>query len=87
MGHEHDEKEHEHGVSDTDMAPSGPHGVGDSGQRSAEDVSREESEAGRHDTGEQGETGRPTGESTMRDSTSVDPQEPIDDESPTLPPA
>jgi len=82
-----DERDSGSGVGDTDMNPDGPHGTGDSQTRSGEDVSREESEAGRYDTGTQGDTGRPTGESTMRDSTSVDPQEPIDEDSPTLPPA
>jgi len=77
----------EPGVHDTDPNPDGPHGVGDSGQRSAEDVARDDSEAGRYDTGADGETGRPTGESDMRGATSVDPQDPIDEESPTLPPA
>ncbi len=74
-------------TSDTDTDPDAPQGVGESEGRGGEGVVREESEPGRHDTGEQGQTGRPTGESTMRDSTSVDPQEPIDEESPTLPPA
>lgn len=75
------------GTSDTEMNPSGPHGVGDSGQRGAEDVSRDESEPGRFDTGVDERTERPAGESDMRGATSVDPQDPIDDESPTLPPA
>lgn len=84
MDHEHD---HEDGtVSEGDPSPSGPHGVDKGGQRGGEEVAAEQ-EAGRHDTGDQGSTGRPTGESSMRDSTSVDPQEPIDDDSPTLPPA
>ncbi|MEJ7802095.1 MAG: hypothetical protein WKH68_01800 [Candidatus Limnocylindria bacterium] len=74
-------------TSDTDMNPSEPQGVGESGQRGAEDVAAEESEPGRYDTGETSSAGRPAGESTMRDATSVDPQEPIDEESPTLPPA
>jgi len=75
------------GMHDTDPNPDGPHGTGDSENRSAEDVAGSEQEAGRHDTGADGQTGRPTGESDMRDSTSVDPQDPIDEESPTLPPA
>jgi len=82
-----DDRHDGHGDSDTDMHPDGPHGTGDSETRSAEDVAGGEQEAGRHDTGTDGQTGRPTGESTMRDSTSVDPQEPIDEDSPTLPPA
>ncbi|MDQ3690354.1 MAG: hypothetical protein M3406_10035 [Chloroflexota bacterium] len=75
------------GVHDTDPNPDGPHGVGHSGQRGGEDVAQEESEAGRFDAGVNEKTGRPIGESDIRDSTSVDPQDPIDEESPTLPPA
>ena len=82
-----DDRHKGHGDSDTDMNPDGPFGTGDSENRSAEDVASGESEAGRHDTGTQGQTDRPTGESTMRDSTSIDPKEPIDEDSPTLPPA
>ena len=82
-----DDRHDGHGDSDTDMHPDGPHGTGDSENRSAEDVAGGEQEAGRHNTGTDGQSGRPTGESTMRDSTSVDPQEPIDEDSPTLPPA
>lgn len=73
-------------VTEDDASPRGPHGVGESEQQGAEDVA-DEQEPGRYDSGEQGVTGRPTGHSSMRDSTSVDPQEPIDEESPTLPPA
>ncbi len=83
MDHEHDHDT----VTEDDPTPSGPHGVGESEHRGGEQVATEEQEAGRHDTGEQGGTGRPTGESSMRDATSIDPQEPIDEESPTLPPA
>jgi len=82
-----DERDVLTGGADTEMTPDGPHGTGDSGARGGEDVASEESESGRYDTEQQGETGRPAGKSTMRDSTSIDPQEPIDDDSPTLPPA
>lgn len=53
-----------------------PKGVGTSTTRRAEDVVEEDGEAGRHRTGTQGESQRPVGESTARDSTGIDPQEP-----------
>jgi hypothetical protein len=53
-----------------------PQGVGDSVSRRGEDMVRDEGkEPGRHDTGAQGESERPTGRSTARDATSVDPQD------------
>lgn len=55
-----------------------PEGAGQSSTRPGETVSGQEGkEAGRQDTGTQGESERPTGTSTARDSTGVDPQEPI----------
>ena len=48
--------------------------------RSGEDVAKHEHEAGRHDTGTQGSTERPTGTSTARDFTGVDPKEVTSDE-------
>ena len=45
--------------------------------RRAEDIAREEQEAGRQDGPNQGATGRPTGTSTPRDMTGVDPSEKI----------
>ncbi len=63
-----------------------PQDVGKSVTRSGEEVSQGEGkEAGRQDAGTQGPTQRPVGTSTMRDSTGIDPQEPRDEESPTLP--
>ncbi len=71
-----------------DKESDSPKGVGESTTRRGEDVSDDESkEAGRKDTGKEGEAQRPTGESSARDSTSIDPQGPIDEESPVLPPA
>jgi hypothetical protein len=55
-------------------------------RRGEEMVKEEGKEPGRHETGTTG-AGRPAGESTARDSTRVDPQDPIDPESPKLPPA
>jgi hypothetical protein len=52
-----------------------PKGTGESINRHGEDVAkREGKEAGRHDKGEDdSEAGRPTGGSTQRDRTSIDP--------------
>ncbi len=72
-------------VTEDDPTPRGPHDVGQSEQRGGEEMGGDE--PGRHDTGDQGQTGRPTGEASMRSATSIDPQEPIDEDSPTLPPA
>ena len=52
----------------------GTEDVGESMTRRGEDVSKEEQEAGRYDTGTDGTPAqRPTGESTSRDKTSVNP--------------
>ncbi len=57
-----------------------PEGVGESVGHRAEDMIAEDGkEAGRIDTGTQGKTNRPTGTSTARDSSGVDPQEPVTD--------
>lgn len=59
-----------------------PGDVGTSTTRRGEDVVGEDGEDGRHRTGTQGESQRPVGESTPRDSTSIDPQE---SSGPTMP--
>jgi hypothetical protein len=57
--------------------------VGESTGRRGEDaVAETGKEAGRHDGPPQGDSQRPTGTSTARDSTGVDPQEPVDAGSP-----
>jgi hypothetical protein len=62
-----------------------PKGVGESiGRRGEDTVRRDGKEPGRYDTGTQGASQRPTGTSTGRDSTSVDPQPPIDEDMPDL---
>jgi hypothetical protein len=66
----------------TDTQATTPHGVGTSATRRGEDVVKEEGKDGRRDTGTQGESQRPVGESTARDSTGVDPQDPS---GPTMP--
>ena len=52
-----------------------PKGVGISTTRRGEDVVEEDGEDGRHRTGTQGESQRPVGTSTARDSTGIDPQQ------------
>lgn len=53
-----------------------PGDVGTSTTRRGEDVVEEDGEDGRHRTGTKGESQRPVGESTARDSTGIDAQEP-----------
>jgi hypothetical protein len=60
-----------------------PLDVGTSTTRRGEDVVGEDGEDGRFATGTKGETQRPVGESTARDSTGIDPQEPSG--GPTMP--
>lgn len=64
----------EQSATSTDAAT--PLDVGTSTTRRAEDVVGEDGEDGRFTTGTKGETQRPVGESTARDSTGIDPQEP-----------
>ena len=53
----------------------GTEDVGKSMTKRAEDTAKEEQEAGRHDTGDDGSpAGRPTGESTSRDRAGVNPE-------------
>jgi hypothetical protein len=59
-----------------------PGDVGTSTTRRGEDVVGEDGEDGRHRTGVQADSQRPVGESTPRDSTSIDPQE---SSGPTMP--
>jgi hypothetical protein len=73
-------------LTDTDMDPSDPKGVGESTTRRGEDVMKEEgSEPGRHPN--QGTSGadRPYGSSDARASTGVDPQDPIQEDMPNMP--
>lgn len=53
-----------------------PLDVGTSTTRRGEDVVEDDGEDGRFRTGTQGESQRPVGESTAKDSTGIDPQEP-----------
>lgn len=57
-----------------------PEGVGESVAHRGENMTAEEGkEAGRYDLGTQGKTNRPVGGSTARDSSGVDPQDPVID--------
>lgn len=54
----------------------------DIGTRRGEELAGDD-EAGREESGTT-ETGRPTGQSSARDATGINPQNPIDDDSPEL---
>ncbi|WP_143590484.1 hypothetical protein [Thermoactinospora rubra] len=73
------------GVSSAETEPGSPYGVGESTARRGEEIAQEEEEAGRETVGVKGESDRPYGTSTAEDSTGVAPQEPRDEESPTMP--
>jgi hypothetical protein len=60
--------------------PSGPHH--ESITRSGEEISKAEQEAGRKDSADKGQSGRPSGTSSARDYTGVDPKEPITKDDP-----
>lgn len=65
------------GVSSTDTEAESALGVGGSPHRPAEQVADESGgEEGRRDEGTRGPAQRPSGSSTGRDSTGVDPQDP-----------
>ncbi|GAC1654215.1 MAG: hypothetical protein NVS4B3_17960 [Gemmatimonadaceae bacterium] len=64
--------------------PGDPKAVGKSTTGRGETASTHTNEAGRKDLGTKGKSGRPVGTSTARDSTGVDPQDPIDSKSPNL---
>jgi hypothetical protein len=74
------------GVPPTDTTAASPLGVGVSTTRRGEDVATEEDQPGHHDTGPRGASQRPSGTSSAARATGVDPQEPIDDDSPNLTP-
>ncbi len=74
-------------LTDTDMNPGEPHGVGESTTRRGEGVIKEKgSEPGRMPN--QGTKGadRPYGGSASRSATGVDPQDPKQEEMPNNPP-
>ncbi len=61
-----------------------PPGVGESIGRRGEDIAKSEKEPGRVDLGTD-DSGRPAAGATQRLKTGIDPQDPVDDESPNLP--
>ncbi len=61
-----------------------PPGTGESINTSGEENAKSEAEPGGVDQGTHPESGRPAGGSTQRKKTGIDPQEPIDPESPNL---
>jgi hypothetical protein len=65
-------------------APGDPGDSGKSRRPRGEDEHLRGQEPGRFDGESEGPTERPTGQSTARDSTSIDPQDPIDPRSPNL---
>ncbi|MEJ7696465.1 MAG: hypothetical protein WKF78_07590 [Candidatus Limnocylindrales bacterium] len=69
-------------MSEPEAKPADPGTPIESITSRAEDIAKNEQEAGREDTGTEGPTERPTGTSTARDYTSVDPKEPLDGGSP-----
>ncbi|MCT9932223.1 hypothetical protein N5079_18640 [Planotetraspora sp. A-T 1434] len=83
-GREESEEERS-GVSATDTEARSPQDVGKSASRQGEEIAGQEQEPGREPAGATGKARRPTGTSTTEDSTGVGKQEPIDEESPTLP--
>ncbi len=69
-------KEERDAPSPTDTTGATPMGVGESKTEGAEEIAMGTKEAGRQDTGTQGKTTeRPTGSSTGRDVTGVNPSE------------
>ena len=73
------------GVKDTDMAPKGPLGVGESINASAEDIAREaEEERGSASEGRKGASGRPYGSGD--EARGVEPQQSVTEGSPDLGP-
>jgi hypothetical protein len=77
--------EEREGVPPTDTTAETPLGVGESTTKRGEEYGAE-GEEGRETQGTQGESDRPYG-TTEPDSTGVDQQGPIDEESPNLPPS
>lgn len=53
--------------------------------RGEKKVEEEGKQTGRQTTGTTGEAKRPTGKSTAKDSTGINPKDPVDPESPYLP--
>lgn len=85
-GREISEEERD-GVPPTDTEARSPLGGGESITRRGEDIAKSGSQPGHHDAGTKDPSKRPMGTSSAERSTGVDPQDPIDPESPNIPPA
>jgi hypothetical protein len=73
-------------MTEQQKPPNPPDPAHQSGTSKGEEKVKEEGkQAGRKDTGTTGEAKRPTGKSTAKDSTGVNPKDPVDPESPHLP--
>ena len=69
----------------TEPAVGAPEVAGKPGRPRGEEAERADGpEPGRHDAPPKGRTKRPRGKSTARDTTGIDPQDPIDPDSPNL---
>jgi hypothetical protein len=68
----------------TEPAPGAPEKVGKPGRPRGEEERARSPEPGRQDAAPKGPTQRPRGKSSGRDMTSIDPQNPIDPDSPNL---
>jgi hypothetical protein len=68
----------------TSSGPGHPEQVGKSKSAGGEHEKHRHAEPGRKDTAPKGRSRRPTGESSGRDSTAIDPENPIDTRSPNL---
>jgi hypothetical protein len=64
--------------------PGDPKNVGRSLGRHGESISKRDDEPGHEASGTKGKSDRPVGKSSARDSTGIDPQDPIDPDSPNV---
>lgn len=68
----------------TEEGRGAPELAGKPGRPRGEDETEHGSEPGRTEAAPEGPTRRPRGQSSARDTTSIDPQDPIDPDSPNL---
>ena len=68
----------------TEPGPGAPERAGKPGRPRGETERARNPEPGRHDAPPKGPARRPRGKSSARDTTSIDPQDPIDPRSPNL---
>ena len=82
MAAKKDEKKNRDSVTRSEHG--NPKAVGKSTQRGGEELAARGKEVGRRRDRGSDAAGRPTGTSSARDSTGIDPQDPIDSKSPNL---